>query len=69
MRTTMTIAANYNCTPFDVMNQDIDDVLLLLNFYVEMANENDTPVQAQTQKSTKEKRIRVNDKTATGGWW
>lgn len=39
---------------------------MLINFYIEIADE-----QPQEKAAThiKEKRIRVNDKTATGGWF
>lgn len=58
------MAKEYGISPFDVLNSDIDDFARLVNFLVESGRE--------TSKGTKKKadeRIRVNDKTATGGWW
>ena len=66
MRTTMTLAAAFSCSPFVLFEQDTDEVILLLNYYLEIADEK-TP--RKVNSNTKETRIRVNDKTATGGWW
>ncbi len=66
MRTTMTLAATFGCSPFAIFEQETDEVIMLLNYYLELAND-ETP--RKVNSNTKEKRIRVNDKTATGGWW
>lgn len=68
MKTTITLSSNLNCSPFIIFNQETDEVIMLINFYIEMGekNENNIPVTAPQQT---EKRIRVNDKTATGGWF
>ncbi len=61
----MTLAANINSNPFQIFDRDADEIIMLINFYIELGNEktsNPVPIK-------KEKRIRVNDKTATGGWW
>lgn len=61
----MTLAANINCNPFQIFDRDADEIIMLINFYIELGNErpnNPDPVR-------KEKRIRVNDKTATNGWF
>lgn len=42
MRTTITIATNLNTNPFDVLNQDTDDVIMLINFYLMLGNEKET---------------------------
>ena len=54
-------------TPFDLFAQDTEEVIMLLNYYIEKGNhpENGT-VKAEKHG---EERIRVNDKTATGGWF
>lgn len=63
----MTLAGNLNCNPFLVFDQDTDEVIMTINFYIELGNmQPEQPVQL---KAKKEERIRVNDKTATGGWF
>lgn len=62
METTLTLARNYSVTPFAIFEQDIDDVIMVINHYIYKGNE-------KTAATTKEKRIRVNDATATGGWY
>ena len=63
----MTLSANLNCSPFDIMDRDVDEVIMIINFYIELgANANSNEV---INTNSKETRIRVNDKTATGGWW
>ena len=66
MKTTMTLAANMNCSPFDVFEQDTDTVIMVIDFYIELGSE--TPLALSPQNEPQE-RIRVNDKTATGGWF
>lgn len=71
MRTTITLAANLDCSPFTVFDQDTDEVIMLINFYIRLGDEignEDRPAQVRSAPA-KEQRIRVNDKTATGGWW
>lgn len=38
MKTTMTIAANLNTSPFEVFEQDVDEVIMLINFYLKLDN-------------------------------
>ena len=66
MKTTMTLSANLNCSPFEVFNQDTDEVIMIINFYILLGDENP---QETVSKDKKVERIRVNDKTATGGWF
>jgi len=65
MKTTMTLSSNLNCSPFEIFNQDTDEVIMLINFYIRLGDEKHETNIA----SNKEVRIRVNDKTATGGWF
>ena len=67
MKTTMTLSANMNCSPFMVFEQDTDEVIMIINFYIELGLENDKPAGKSVSK--KQERIHVNDKTATGGWF
>lgn len=66
-----------NCSIFDLYNQDVDEVIMTINFYLLLGEEEEN-TQTQTQTTTKaptqpvqnkEVRIRVNDATATGGWF
>lgn len=41
---------------------------MLINFYLLLGDEKEGS-KAMTAKTKNETRIRVNDKTATGGWW
>ena len=59
-----------NCSPFSVLEQDTDEVIMIINYYIELADSGE--IQADSGSSVKlhkEARIRVNDKTATGGWF
>lgn len=72
MNTTLTLSANINCPFWDLYDRDADDVILLINFYI--AKEPETETELEKRKSdvninSKETRIRVNDKTATNGWF
>ena len=65
----MTISANLNCSPFEVLDQDVDEVIMLINFYLRLGASKGNAAKP-LQKGKKEvRRVRVNDKTATGGWF
>lgn len=72
MKTTMTLSANMGCNMFDLFNQDTDEVIMTINYYL-ILGEEETPEQTikPTHKPVpnKQERIRVNDATATGGWF
>ena len=55
-------------TIFDVMQQDTDEVIMLLNYYIARGKDQEEKT-APTRGGKSEERIRVNDKTATGGWY
>lgn len=68
MRTTMTLAANLRCSPFEIFDQETDEVIMIINFYIELGfEENEKPTAPV--RMARERRIRVNDQTATGGWF
>lgn len=71
MKTTMTLAANLHCSPFEIFAQDTDEVIMTINFYLLMSKKPEAKKNTAkpTIQSGKEQRIRVNDKTATGGWF
>ena len=73
MKTTMTLANEWKLTPFEIFNKDTDEVIMTINYYIALGDTQTETVEA-TQSGTqysnnKEVRIRVNDKTATGGWF
>lgn len=54
-------------TPFDLFQQDTEEVIMIINYYIHAK-----PQAAATQSRKKGNapvRVRVNDKTATGGWY
>ena len=54
---------------FDIFNKDMDDVIMLINYYIERGEDKETKVPQKSGSGKREERIRVNDKTATGGWY
>ena len=56
-------------TPFELFQQDIDEVIMLINYYIEKDDNAETTPKRNAYGGKREERIRVNDKTATGGWW
>lgn len=54
-------------TPFDLFKQDADEVIAIINYFIEKGK--DSPHAVNTGAETRVERVRVNDKTATGGWW
>ena len=53
-----------NVSYFDILKQDLDEVIWLANYLILKAD--NTP---KKQSKPKEQRIRVDDETATGGWY
>lgn len=69
---TVELAKSFNMTPFEVLKQDKDEVIMLINYFIEKSEtetEETTHVNAPKKTYGKNERIRVNDKTATGGWF
>ena len=61
-------AEKWHCTPFEVLDKDIDDFITVANYIISLgktSNDHNT----KTKTKDKETRIKVNDKTATGGWF
>ena len=52
-------------TPFEMLAQDMEEVIMLINYYIEKDEDN----PPKPKKSGKPERIKVNDNTATGGWF
>lgn len=58
-------------TLFELMQQDAEEVFMLANYYIERSADKETEKASSAPISGKQSdgRIRVNDKTATGGWY
>jgi hypothetical protein len=67
LATTDNLARSYNVTPFEIMAQDCDEVILLINYLLRKAE--NAPVSSATPANSDKQYIKVNDGTATGGWW
>lgn len=77
METTFTLASRFGTTPFVILEEDLDHVIMVINHYLEMVyyegqnKTNESHAQHLTKKDNKNqvKRVRVNDQTASGGWF
>lgn len=71
MKTTLTLSGKLNCSIFEIFNQDCDEVITLINFILLLGEETKTAETTTTplKTNTNNKRIKVNDKTASGGWF
>ena len=67
LTTTDNIARSYNVTPFEIMAQDCDEVIMLINYMLRKAE--NAPASANAPANSDKQYIKVNDRTATGGWW
>lgn len=63
---TFELSKIYNVLPFEILKQDKDEVIMLLNY---MAEKSETAPKRNTVQNSEKQYIKVNDKTATGGWW
>ena len=50
METTFILAKNFGVTPFEIMAQDIDAVILVINYFVESNNENNNNDNTMNEK-------------------
>ena len=57
--------------PFELFKQDTDEVIMLLNFYIQKSETTPHATGAPRGNNSRgePERIRVNDKTATNGWF
>lgn len=57
------------CRVFGIgfLDLDVDEAIMVINYFIEKGEEN--PSTDGKGRSGKEERIKVNDKTATGGWY
>ena len=49
------------------MNLDVDEAIMIINYFIDSAD--DLPSTDGKTARRQEERIKVNDKTATGGWY
>ena len=64
---TFELSKIYNVMPFEILKQDKDEVIMLLNFMAEKGES--TPNDRPAKSRNEQQYIKVNDRTATGGWW
>lgn len=50
MKTTITLAGNYNITPFEVMAQDADEVIMLINYLIDLGQTREPEPQVTREK-------------------
>lgn len=65
---TFELSKIYNVIPFEILKQDKDEVIMLLNYMAEKGESAQSARPAQSGKQ-QQQYIKVNDRTATGGWW
>lgn len=54
LKTTITLAGNYNITPFEVMAQDTDEVIMLINYLLELGQERESEPHKPQEKRQKD---------------
>jgi hypothetical protein len=69
MKTTLTLSSSLNCNLFAILDEDVDDVIMVINFYIIYGEQDQSSTQTEKSAEGKKERIRVTDKTATGGWF
>ena len=67
MATTVNLARSFGVTPFEIMAQDCDEVIMLINHFLQKAESD--PAAGNPTANGGQQEIKVNDATATGGWW
>ena len=64
MRDVVAISNRFGISPFEVLRSDVDDAFALIALLLQTDK-----TETNTKKTSTDERIRVNDKTATGGWF
>ena len=64
------IAKYYSISVFDVLNENADNVIAVINHLIEKAD-NEKPQSKSKPQTMKNgvRRVLVNEKTATNGWY
>nr|DAW56644.1 MAG TPA: hypothetical protein [Bacteriophage sp.] len=68
MDVSITICKAHNMTPFQLFRERTDEVIMLINYYIEKGDSAEYTAP-KVGKPKGEQRIRVNDRTASGGWF
>jgi hypothetical protein len=50
MQTTFILAGNFGVTPFEIMRQDLDEVIMIINYLSESGKTSKQPVNTITEK-------------------
>lgn len=70
---TVELAKSFQLSPFEILKQEKDHVIMMINYYSERGQESETSAAVNNSENKrargKNDRVRVNDKTATGGWF
>lgn len=69
LETTISLAGRFGVSPFDILREDMDEVISFVNYYIHAGPRIDRAQKAGAQARAGEERVRVNDRTATGGWF
>jgi hypothetical protein len=52
------------------MASDCDDVIMLINYFIAKAgSKGEQSAASHAASSSNQQKIKVDNKTATGGWW
>lgn len=62
MKSTFILAKNFNVTPFEIMAQDIDEVILVLNYLIESGKES-------RQEATEQQGASASDREQAQAFW
>lgn len=69
MKTTMTLSQNLHASPFEIFDREVEEVILMINFYIALGDTAESEETPRRRTRNKEERIKVDDSTATGGWY
>lgn len=64
MGVTNSLCKIYSVPPFYLFDQNVDDVIMIINYFIEKSDDVDAVNEDQ-----KNNRVKVNDRTASGGWF
>lgn len=65
----MTVSKNYNISPFEVLREDTELVIMCINYFIEQGDKTPVEKTERDANGNEIKRVKVTSKTATGGWW
>lgn len=66
---TVELAKSFNLSPFTILDEEKDKVIMLINYFVEKSD-TEEPASIPAKKTYDEpEKIKVTDATASGGWW